>query len=67
MYSTVMFSAAGYFAYEGPSVGDARAQVANILKPPSSSIDNPLLIEQHNPDNTNIFGDLIIGASEVKY
>ena len=48
-------------------LGDARAQVANILKPPPSSIDNPLLIGQHNPDNADIFGDLIIGAFDAKY
>ena len=42
VYSTVVCSAAGYFAYEGPSVGGCVcAQVANILKHPSSPIDNP--------------------------
>ena len=67
VFSTVFDFAAGYFAYEGPSVVEGSCRSSKYFKTPPSSIDNPLLIRQHNPDNTDIFGDRTIGAFEAKY
>ena len=66
VFSTVFDFAAGYFAYEGPSVVEGSCRSSKYFKTPPSSIDNPLLIRQHNPDNTDIFGDLNIDAFEAK-